>query len=51
MNDHALLTVKEMADADALAVKAGISSLDLMEAAGASVVGEIRRRWDVERAS
>ena len=40
-----VLTINEMTQADALAVKAGVSSLDLMEAAGASVVREIRKRW------
>lgn len=43
--NHMLLTVAEMARADALAVEYGIPSLDLMEAAGASVAAEIRRRW------
>ena len=40
-----ILTLKEMAKADTLAVEAGISSLDLMENAGATVVREIRKRW------
>lgn len=40
-----LLTVAEMSRADALAVEAGVPSLDLMEAAGAAIVREIRRRW------
>jgi NAD(P)H-hydrate epimerase len=41
----ALLTVAEMARADAAAVARGVLSLSLMEAAGFSVVREIRRRW------
>ena len=40
-----LLTVAELSRADALAVEAGVPSLALMEAAGRSVVTEIRRRW------
>ncbi len=40
-----LLSVKEMYRADALAVSMGVSSRDLMEAAGRAVVREIRRRW------
>ena len=40
-----LLTVNEMTRADTLAVKAGVLSLDLMEAAGESVVREMRKRW------
>ena len=44
-HETALLTVDEMGRADRLAVERGVPSLDLMEAAGASVVAEIRRRW------
>ncbi len=40
-----LLTVEEMGRADALAVKHGVPSLDLMEAAGEGIVREIRKRW------
>ena len=40
-----LLTVEEMKKADALAIDAGVSSLDLMEEAGASIVRELRKRW------
>ncbi len=41
----ALLTPTEMSKADAATVRAGISSLTLMENAGSSVVAEIMRRW------
>ncbi|MBK8175832.1 MAG: NAD(P)H-hydrate dehydratase [Rhodospirillales bacterium] len=41
----ALLTVAEMYRADSAAVAAGVPSLALMEAAGAAIVREIRRRW------
>ena len=40
-----ILTIEEMTKADTLAVEAGVSSLDLMENAGATVVREIRKRW------
>ena len=42
---HELLTTAQMYDADAAAIAAGISGECLMEAAGAAVVSEIRRRW------
>jgi ADP-dependent NAD(P)H-hydrate dehydratase / NAD(P)H-hydrate epimerase len=42
---YALLTVEEMYRADQGAVRAGVSSLNLMEAAGEGVVRELRRRW------
>ena len=44
-NAVALLTPAEMSKADAAAVKAGVSSLTLMENAGSAVAGEIMRRW------
>jgi len=40
-----LLSVEEMYRADALAMEAGISGLELMEAAGTAIAHEIIRRW------
>lgn len=40
-----LLSVAEMSRADALAVDAGVPSLDLMEAAGKAVADTIRAHW------
>ncbi|MBT3359472.1 MAG: NAD(P)H-hydrate dehydratase [Rhodospirillales bacterium] len=45
MSENVLLSVAEMYRADAAAEKAGVPSLDLMEAAGAGVVRELTRRW------
>lgn len=44
-SDAALLTVAEMSRADALTIAAGTPGLALMEAAGAAVAREVRRRW------
>ena len=40
-----LLTTAQMYEADRCAISGGISGERLMEAAGAAVVAEIRRRW------
>lgn len=44
-HESELLSVAEMARADELAVENDVASLDLMEAAGKSVVDALRRRW------
>jgi NAD(P)H-hydrate epimerase len=44
-NRNALLTVDEMAKADAAAVARGVTVETLMEAAGGAVVAELRKRW------
>jgi NAD(P)H-hydrate epimerase len=44
-HDVAILTVAEMARADALAISGGVAGLTLMEAAGDAVAREVRRRW------
>jgi ADP-dependent NAD(P)H-hydrate dehydratase / NAD(P)H-hydrate epimerase len=44
-SEATLLTVAEMGRADALTIAAGTSGLTLMEAAGAAVAREARRRW------
>src|SRR5215510_16566025 len=43
--DAAILSVAEMARADALAIAGGVSGLTLMEAAGEAVAREVRRCW------
>lgn len=49
MGEFQLLSVTEMYRADAAAAKSGIPSLQLMEAAGAGVVRELRQRWPKPR--
>ena len=44
-NRNALLTVGEMAEADAAAVAGGVTVETLMEVAGTAVVAELRKRW------
>lgn len=44
-DQSALLSVEEMYRADALAMEAGISGLELMEAAGTAITHEIIHRW------
>ena len=43
--DHVLLSVEACYRADQLAEKAGVASIDLMEAAGAGIARQIIRRW------
>ena len=45
MADCVLLSVDEMYQADAAAIDGGVPGLDLMEAAGKGIVGEITGRW------
>ena len=46
MYENALLSVDEMSRADQAAVAAGVSSLSLMEGAGAAVAEHVQRRWE-----
>ena len=45
MSRHMVLTVEEMYRADALAIEAGISGLELMESAGRAVSDTVLARW------
>lgn len=45
MDANAILSIEEMYRADALAVEAGISSLELMENAGQGIADAIQARW------
>nr|CAX84012.1 Carbohydrate kinase, YjeF related protein [uncultured bacterium] len=49
MTDNVLLSVDEMYRADAAAIAGGVPGLALMEAAGAGIADEIRRRWQPRR--
>ncbi len=45
MADNVLLSVEQMYKADTLAEQGGVPSLDLMEATGEAIAGEISNRW------
>lgn len=46
MFQNALLTVDEMYQADAAAIRSGVPGIDLMEAAGKAIFDEIVERWE-----
>jgi ADP-dependent NAD(P)H-hydrate dehydratase / NAD(P)H-hydrate epimerase len=48
MTDNVLLSVEQSYLADQLAKDAGVSGLELMEAAGASIAGEVMRRYPTQ---
>lgn len=48
MTDNVLLSVEQSYQADQLTMDAGVSGLELMEAAGASIAGEIMRRYPTQ---
>ncbi len=45
---HAVLSVDEMYQADALAIEAGVSGVEMMEAAGRAVADALEARWPDE---
>jgi hydroxyethylthiazole kinase-like uncharacterized protein yjeF len=50
MNDNVLLRIEQSYQADRISAGAGLSGLELMEAAGASIAGEIMRRYPTQLA-
>jgi len=51
MNKNALLTVDEMYQADAAAIKGDVPGIDLMENAGQAIFDEIVERWEQQPVS